>query len=158
MSNLPSRTTGEDHATNTTESLLVERVAILSQGDFFSSLPMHVLAAVVKASHYVALGSGDIVMSEGEHGDCMFAILAGSVEITVEGKAIRHCSSGDVLGDLGLLVPGLRSATAVCAVASGFLRIDAPVLDELLLDYPEIGSGIIASLVRRLRVAGDTNA
>jgi CRP-like cAMP-binding protein len=136
---------------------IIDHVAILAKGDFFSSLPTHVLAAVVRASRHVAFDAGHIIMTEGEHGDCMFALLSGSVDIKVRTGTIRHCEPGDVIGDLGLLLPAPRSATATCTAASEFLRIDSAVLDELLLDYPEVGKGIITTLVRRLRQSGDSN-
>jgi CRP/FNR family transcriptional regulator, cyclic AMP receptor protein len=138
----------------TASAALVDEVALVARGDFFSTLPMYVVAAVVAASQHVSTAAGGTVMTEGEDGDCLFVVLSGSVDISVRGQVINRSASGDVLGELGLLVPGPCSATARCTTKSEFLRVDAAVLDELMLDYPEIGRGIITSLVRRLRKVG----
>jgi CRP/FNR family cyclic AMP-dependent transcriptional regulator len=49
------------------------------------------------------------------------------------------------------LVPEPRSASATAIERSTLLRLDKPVLDELLADRPELAAGIIRALVIRLR-------
>ena len=58
---------------------------------------------------------------------------------------------GATVGELAALVPEPRSASVTALEPSVLLRIDKPVLDELLADRPELTSGIIAALVGRLR-------
>jgi CRP-like cAMP-binding protein len=55
------------------------------------------------------------------------------------------------VGELAALVPEARSASVTALEATTLLRIDKPLLDELLADLPELASGVIAALVGMIR-------
>jgi CRP-like cAMP-binding protein len=55
------------------------------------------------------------------------------------------------VGELAALVPEPRSASVTAVEPATLLRIDKPVLDELLADRPALASGIIAALVAMVR-------
>jgi CRP-like cAMP-binding protein len=131
--------------------ITVERVALLHQVEFFSGLPIHVLAAVAEHATECEMASGRTLISEREQGDCLFVIAEGLVRVEMLGRVIREQGRGDVVGDLSVLSPGPRSATVTTLSACLFLRVDAGVIDELLLDHPDIARSIIDVLVARLR-------
>ncbi len=62
---------------------------------------------------------------------------------------------GAVVGELAALVPEPRSASVTVLESTLVLRIDQAVLDELLIDWPELAHGVIAALVSRLRATAD---
>jgi CRP/FNR family transcriptional regulator, cyclic AMP receptor protein len=130
---------------------LVARVALLQQVEFFAELPTHVVAAVAKVATRRRFEANEVVVAEGDHGDEMFVIDSGRVAISSQGKSIAELVRLDVLGELSVLVSAPRNATARCVDAVELLRISGDVIEELLLDYPEISWGIIVSLVHRIR-------
>ena len=49
------------------------------------------------------------------------------------------------------LMPAPRAASVTALEPTLVLRVDQAVLDELLVDWPELAHGVIAELVSRLR-------
>jgi CRP-like cAMP-binding protein len=58
---------------------------------------------------------------------------------------------GATVGELAVLVPAPRAASVTALEPTLVLRVDQAVLDELLVDWPELAQGVIAELVSRLR-------
>lgn len=132
----------------------LERIALLHHVEFFAGAPTHVLAAIAAHASEVSLASGDRLVVEGDRGDCLYVIAAGRVRIEQAGTPIAESGVGDVVGELALLAAGPRTATAVATEPGVFLRVGGEVLDELLLDHPDVTRGIIDVLVRRLVALG----
>lgn len=139
-----------------TPLLTIERVALLHSVEFFAGVPTHALASVAELATEVEHGAGDRLMAEGEDGDCLYVIAAGRVRIEQGGRPIAELGPGDVVGELAVLSPGRRTATAEVTEAGRFLRVGAEVMDELLLDHPDVARSIIEVLVQRLRPATRT--
>lgn len=131
--------------------LTIQRVALLDSVDFFRGLSAHVLASVAAVATEVQHAAGSRLMDEGADGDCMFVVAEGRVAIDQGGLRIAELGVGEVVGELAVLSPGPRNATAFVIEPALLLRLDAAVIDELLLDHPEVARGIIDVLVRRLR-------
>ena len=132
----------------------LERVALLHGVEFFASAPTHVLAAIAGHVTEQTLDAGERLVVEGEPGDCLYVIAAGRVRIEQAGVQIAESGTGDVVGELALLAAGPRTATAVALEPLLVLRVGGEVLDELLLDHPDVTRGIIDVLVRRLIALG----
>lgn len=134
----------------------IERVALLHGVEFFAGVPTRVLASVAALATELTLGAGEHLIEEGADGDCLYVIATGRVRIERGGRALAELTAGEVVGELAVLSPGPRNATAVVIEPSTFLRVGADVLDELLLDHPDVSRSIIEVLVGRLRPAAAT--
>ena len=55
------------------------------------------------------------------------------------------------VGELAALVPQARVASVTAIEPTTLLRIDKPVLDELLADRPALARGVIDALVAMVR-------
>jgi CRP-like cAMP-binding protein len=143
---------------NISDDALLKRVTLIRQVEFFSELPIYVIAAVAEAAMEMTFGRDEIIVREGELGDCLFVVAEGTIKVTVQGQPIGTVRSGDVLGELSVLRSGPRNATATAKTQTFVLRIGSEIIDELLLDYPEVTRGIIASLVGRIRSQSSTLA
>jgi CRP-like cAMP-binding protein len=53
--------------------------------------------------------AGQVIFKEGELGDCLYGILEGAVDLSVNGKIVETIQTGDVFG-VGVLV-GLEGRT-----------------------------------------------
>jgi CRP-like cAMP-binding protein len=136
--------------------ITVERVALLHGVEFFQGAPTHVLASIARHAVEVDKAAGTVLIEQGDSGDCLYVVASGRVRIDQDGRTIREVDAGDVVGDLALLSPGPRTASAVVTESALLLRVGADALDELLLDHPEVARGIIEVLVRRLRPIAPT--
>lgn len=131
--------------------LTVERVAALHKVPIFTEVPGRVLATVAQLSTETHVEAGVTFLNEGDVEDHLWVILAGRVRIHLGDRTLRELGAGETVGELAALVPEARSASAVALEPTDMLRIDKPVLDELLADHPALSAGIIAALVARLR-------
>jgi CRP/FNR family transcriptional regulator, cyclic AMP receptor protein len=134
------------------ESLgLVERVAALHRVQLFTGIPGRVLAAVAEAAVERRLRSGEVLMEEGAVEAHLYAIVDGRVRVHRGDRTLVELGPGATVGELAALVPAPRAASVTALEPTLVLRVDQNVLDELLVDWPELAHGVIGELVSRLR-------
>ena len=131
--------------------LTIERVAALHKVVMFAGIPGSTLAAVARQATEVTVEPGEPVVVEGAVEDHLFVIVDGLVRIHHGDRTLTELGAGATVGELAALVPEPRSASATAIERTTMLRLDKPVLDELLADRPALARGIITALVTRLR-------
>ena len=134
---------------------LVERVAALHRVQLFADIPGRVLAAVAEAAVEVRFAPGDLLMEEGAVEAHLYVIVEGRVRAHRGERSLVELGPGSTVGELAVLVPAPRTASVTALEATLVLRVDQDVLDELLLDWPELAHGVIAELVARLRATAE---
>ena len=130
---------------------LVERVAALHRVQMFAGIPGRVLAAVAEAAVEERASQGEVLMEEGAVEAHLYAIVEGRVRVHRDGRALGELGPGATVGELAVLVPAPRSASVTALEPTLVLRVDQPVFDELLVEWPELAHGVIEELVSRLR-------
>jgi CRP-like cAMP-binding protein len=112
---------------------------ILRASRLFRSLNEGEMLRVEAASRRVQPRAGEILLREGEAGDCLYIIVGGEVEIFILdelGKPVTLATlhEGNYFGEQALLPKGSgrRNANARAGARTTLLRIDADVLTELL--------------------------
>jgi CRP-like cAMP-binding protein len=130
---------------------LVERVAALHRVQLFAAIPGRVLAAVAEIAAEEHLEPGSLLMEEGAVEAHLYVIVAGRVRVDRGGRTVVELGPGDTVGELAALIPAPRNASVTALEPTLALRVDQPVLDELLREWPELALGVIAELVARLR-------
>ena len=133
-------------------------------GDVLDEQQLSTLAA--KASLY-SVPTRTVLMSEGDFGDSMFAIVDGAVEVTVEGertgtREVAMLGPGDIVGEMSLMTGARRTATVTSVVQTRVLQIRKPALEAILAHSPDLVIGLGAMLARRQieleRIAEDEHA
>ena len=141
-----------DVAPTSVESLgLVERVAALHRVQLFAGIPGRVLAAVAEGAVEKRFSTGELLMEEGAVEAHLYAMVDGRVRVHRGGRTVVELGPGATVGELAVLVPAPRTASVTAIAPTHVLRVDQAVLDELLVDWPELAHGVIAELVSRLR-------
>jgi CRP/FNR family transcriptional regulator, cyclic AMP receptor protein len=145
-----------DIAQASAESLgLVDRVAALHRIQLFAGIPGRVLAAVGEAAVEKRLATGEVLMEEGAVEAHLYAIVEGRVRVHRGDRTLVELGPEATVGELAVLVPAPRTASVTTLEPTLLLRVDKVVLDELLVDWPELAHGVIAELVARLRATTD---
>ena len=121
----------------------VERVVALHRVDLFADVP----------GRDLDLGgtAGARIIEEGAVEDHLFAIVAGRLRVHHGEQTVIELGPGATVGELAALVPEPRAASVTALEPTTLLRIDKPVLDELLADRPLLAGRIIAALVAMVR-------
>ena len=130
---------------------VVERVAALHRVQLFADIPGRVLAAVAEAAVEERFSPGGLLMEEAAVEAHLYAIVDGHVRVHRDGRTLVELGPGATVGELAVLVPAPRTASVTALDETLVLRVDQAVLDDLLVDWPELAQGVIAELVSRLR-------
>ena len=136
----------------------VERVVALHRVGLFADVPGRTLAALARRAAEVDVAPGTIVIAEGAVEEHLFAVVAGRLRVHHTEHTITILGPGATVGELAALVPEPRAASVTALEPTTLLRIDRPLLDELLADRPALATGIIAALVAMLRERARTEA
>jgi CRP/FNR family transcriptional regulator, cyclic AMP receptor protein len=96
-----------------------------------------------------------VIFKEGEIGDCMYIIHQGEVRIHKSNTTLAVLKEREVFGELALLDPEVRSATATADSNCILFRIDQEPLYEVIENRPEVARGFIKILCQRLRAQNE---
>ncbi len=129
----------------------VERVVALHRVGLFADVPGRTLAALAQRASEVEVEAGTVVIAEGAVEQHMYAVVSGRLRVHRGERSITELGSGSTVGELAVLVPEPRAASVTAIEPAILLRIDKPLLDELLSDRPALARGIIAALVAMVR-------
>lgn len=87
--------------------------------------------------------AGSLLMTEGDFGASMFAVVEGSVTVTLAGKrgdpyGVAELFAGDIVGEMSLMTGARRSATVTAATDVVALEITKVAVEEILARAPDL--------------------
>jgi len=98
---------------------------------------------------------GEIIVRQGDHGDCLFVIQEGQVEILLEqeGKQIllRILGPNELIGEMAVFEREVRSATARARGTARILTLDKKNFLQRISEDPSLAFRIIETMSRRIR-------
>ena len=97
---------------------------------------------------------GEVIFAEGSHGDEMYVIYSGRVELSPiandEKKVLTILGKDSFFGEMALLSDTERTATAIAVERTALLPFDKNALIERIETNPKFALHLIASLSERL--------
>jgi CRP-like cAMP-binding protein len=129
----------------------VDRVVALQRVPLFAGVPGRTLVPLARAAREVDVDAGALVIAQGAIEDHLFVVVGGRLRVHRGDETVTELGAGTTVGELAALVPEPRSASVTALEPAMLLRIDKPLLDELLADRPALASGVIAALVAMVR-------
>lgn len=141
----------EDELDNVPE----EGVALLRAISTFSVLDDTVLAHLVAAGQRVALAEGATLFHAGETADCGYVLLSGRMELSDirrDGvrRAVMAVEPGALIGEIALVAPTPRPATAVAVEPCELLRIARADFILMLERHPRAAAKLRRAIAKRL--------
>jgi CRP-like cAMP-binding protein len=120
----------------------------------FAGLSDEELLAIVQGLQLHVAEPGDIILTEGEVGDNIFILAAGTVKIFVrnpDGRnfAVNELHEGSFFGEISTLTGRPRNATVTAASQCELLDLDRFTLDSLADIHPGIREVLAASYLER---------
>jgi CRP-like cAMP-binding protein len=98
---------------------------------------------------------GEVVVRQGEIGDCMFAILQGRVEVLQETGAhevrVGIMGEGEIFGEMAIFEKDVRSATVRALGDARLLTIDKKTFLRRVQADPSIAFNLARLLCSRIR-------
>ena len=134
------------------DSLLeIEKVLVLKSVPMFAETPEGVLSGISEIMREQRMDAGETIFKEGELGDCLYIIYDGEVSIHNGSQELAKLGSREIFGELAMLDPEPRSATASTLCETLLFRIDKEDFDDLVDTRAEIAHGILNILAKRIR-------
>ena len=132
---------------------MVESVA---DSPLFSGLDPEEARSVLASLLQVEVARGDVLFHEGEPGDCLYVIQSGRVKLGRRSNDGREnllavLGPSELIGELSLFDPGLRTATATALTDTVVLRMGHDELATWLATTPSVAEHLLRTLARRLR-------
>ncbi len=98
---------------------------------------------------------GDVIVRQGEPGDCMYEILEGTVEVLREKNGQEIClavlGKGDFFGEMAIFEREVRSATVRAMGEVRAMTIDKRTLMRRISGDPSLAFRIVEKMANRIR-------
>ncbi len=107
------------------------------------------------ARETLSLEPGATLFKEGDLGDEMFAVLEGDIELMHQGSTLEKVGPGGIVGEMALIDPAPRSASAVATTAARLARVDKKQFTYLVQEHPTFALQVMAVMAERIRRAND---
>ncbi|MFC2169993.1 cyclic nucleotide-binding domain-containing protein [Acidobacteriota bacterium] len=100
-------------------------------------------------------GNGEVIVRQGDAGDCMYEIQEGQVEVLQEkdGKEVRLAvlGEGDFFGEMSIFEHEVRSATVRALGEVRILTVDKKTFLRRIVEDPSIAFRITEKMSHRIR-------
>jgi CRP/FNR family transcriptional regulator, cyclic AMP receptor protein len=97
--------------------------------------------------------AGDIIFREGDPAEELFIVKSGTVEIRLGNRLLDTLPERSIFGEMALIDPGTRSATAVAATDAVIVPVSEKQFLFLVSRTPYFALNVMRVLVRRLRTS-----
>ena len=124
-----------------------ERLAALP---VFAALDDGERAEVAACTREVTIAAGDTVAKEGDNAYEFFVIEAGEAEVRRGDEVIASVREGDVVGEIGLLVTGTRTASIVATTPMTLVAMFSREFKQLDTHVPAIAESLRATIRERV--------
>jgi CRP-like cAMP-binding protein len=115
---------------------------------------LHAIMALDEAP--LKLEPGQVVFSSGDAGREMFIVRTGSVDLRIGETLLETVGQGGIFGELALVDPAPRSATAVAGPDCSLVLVDASSFNDLVRKVPGLALEVMKVMARRLRRTNPT--
>jgi CRP-like cAMP-binding protein len=137
-------------------SQLSEIRRYLASTDLLRDLDEGTFKSLEAELEWVSLDAGEVLMREGEVGDCLFVLLSGRLRVFIERDngdelAVGEISPGEAVGEMAIIADERRSATVRTVRPSTLVRLTRTGFERLEKRHPVLMKHMAKLLVRRLR-------
>jgi small-conductance mechanosensitive channel/CRP-like cAMP-binding protein len=134
------------------------RVDALSRVDVFRALDAEKIDRLARRMRLIIYGPGEIVLRQGDPGDSLYVVRAGSVAVQIGAADARRevatLASGQFFGEMSLMTGESRAATVVAKTDCECYIVDKEAFQEILVERPEL-AGTISDILSRRQIALD---
>jgi CRP/FNR family transcriptional regulator, cyclic AMP receptor protein len=106
---------------------------------------------LVAAGELIEVSVGTALINQGDQASDVFFIVAGKVEVRVNGKVVAHRFAGEPVGEMAAIEPSQpRAATIIPIETAVLLKVSEAEFSAAAEQFPDVWRRIAATLARRL--------
>jgi len=99
----------------------------------------------------IRIPAGQSLFQAGEEGHLMFVLTTGSAEVIVNTRVVETLQHGSIVGEMGIVSPGPRSASVVATTDCEFVAVDEKRFQFLVQQTPFFATQVMKVMAERLR-------
>ncbi len=100
---------------------------------------------------FIEVKAGEVLFREGETGDCMYILIEGEADISINGVFFEHCRQGTFMGELAVIDGSPRFATVMAKRDCKFVVVDRRRFHYLVDEAPRFAIDVMRVMAQRLR-------
>ncbi len=128
----------------------LEKTALLKTTKLFASIPTDVLTQLADRVRELHFEAGQVIFSEGEANHGAYIVVEGLIEIR-KGRALEGVRGPGVgFSELSLGEGEPHIFSAIATQPSHLLNLSNESLFDTMLDFPEVGVGMVRVLSQRV--------
>ena len=136
------------------------KLLVLREHPFFCDLEPEALDQLCRYAKHATLKRGATLFSKGDPGNCLYAVISGTVKMSVssaEGRSaiLNLIGPGEIFGEMALLDGLARSADAIANTNCDVFVIDRREFIPFVRNQPALAMKFIELLCTRLRSTSD---
>jgi CRP/FNR family cyclic AMP-dependent transcriptional regulator len=116
----------------------------------FADLDDGELAEVAACTREVTVAAGTTLTAQGDNAYEFFVIQDGEAEVRKDGELVRTVGPGDILGEIGLLATGTRTASIVATTPMTLVAMFSREFRQIEARMPEIAKSLRATMRERV--------
>jgi cAMP-dependent protein kinase regulator len=147
-----------------TEEQIQRIKARILQSFLFSNLESKDLNIVIDAMEEKKVEKGEVVIKQGENGDCLFFIEEGTLDCfkrfpnTTEDKFLKEYQPGEAFGELALLYNAPRAATCICKTNCILWVLDRECFNHIVKDSAQKKREKYENFLRSVEILAEIDA
>ena len=130
---------------------VIGKAFLLQKVDLLEGARSAHLGLLASIAEEVEAEAGEVLVRTGEPNDALYVIVRGSVELSGVGNQTLTAGDGTAFGTWSLIDSAPSVVGARALEPTRVLRITRADFQELLSDHPELATGMLQALARRLR-------
>jgi CRP-like cAMP-binding protein len=104
----------------------------------FAALPAEELDELAASLREVEIEAGANVITADDYGTAIYLIEQGEADVVEGSREPNTVATGDVVGEIGLLLTGQRTATVVARTPMRLLSLSGQDFDRIRARVPEV--------------------
>jgi hypothetical protein len=100
------------------------QIQLLRLIPIFAPLPAPELEGLARALQPISVSAGEVVIREGDEGDCFYAIASGELCVSKGGREVSLLGRGDGFGEIALIKDVPRTATVTAVTAAELFSLE----------------------------------
>lgn len=138
-----------------TESNILQYLPIVKNIQIFHWLHEDELQKMLLISSIHHYDKGEKIITQGEIGDALFAVVSGNVEVFVKDKKkkeipISRINTGEIFGESAIFLATKRTASVICASETIVMKISRKNLIFYFKTYAHAGNKLLMLMILNL--------
>ena len=137
------------------ESNILQYLPIVKNIQIFHWLHEDELQKMLLISTILHFHKGEKIITQGEVGDSLYAVVNGSVEVSVKDKnkkdiVISKIDKGEIFGESAIFLANKRTASVTCSSDTIVMKISRKNLIFYFKTYPHAGNKLLMLMILNL--------